>query len=219
MKINVLMYADDVILLSESVTGLHNSLNDLLQYCHEWKLDVNLKKTIVAFHQRKRLNSKFYFGKDVIELVDNYQYLGIIFHKNGNFSFVWKNLYCKAMRAYFSLRKHFNICNQVQVRTLTSLFDSFVVPILTYCSEVWGAFLSPNNRNAASFKNNLFNDNQPLEKLHIRFCKQVLEIHNKGSNYGCRTELGRLPLFPLYVLHIVKILVPFNAIRYKYNRF
>ena len=190
-----MLYADDVVLLSDSATGLQNSLNDLLQYCHEWKLDVNLKKTkIVAFHQRKSLNSKFYFVKDVIELVDNYQYLGIIFHKNGNFSVVWKNLYCKAMRAYFSLRKHFNIYNQVQVRTLTSLFDSFVVPILTYCSEVWGAFLSPNNRNAATFKNNLFNDNQPLEKLHIRFCKHVLGIHNKGSNYACRTELGRLPL-------------------------
>ena len=189
------MYADDVILLSDSATGLQNSLNDLLQYCHEWKLDVNLKKTkIVAFHQRKSLNSKFYFGKDVIELVDNYQYLGIIFHKNGNFSVVWKNLYCKATRAYFSLRKHFNIYNQVQVWTLTSLFDSFVVPILTYCSEIWEAFLSPNNRNAATFKNNLFNDNQPLEKLHIRFCKQVLGKHNKGSSYGCRTELGRLPL-------------------------
>ena len=116
MKINVLMYADDVILLSESATGLQNSLNDLLHYCHEWKLDVNLKKTkIVAFHQRKSLNSKLYFGKDVIELVDNYQYLGIIFHKNGNFSVVWKNLYCKAMRAYFTLHKHLNIYNQVQV--------------------------------------------------------------------------------------------------------
>ena len=98
------------------------------------------------------------------------------------------------MRAYFSLRKHFNIYNQVQVRTLTSLFDSFVVPISMYCSEVWGAFLSPNNRNAATFKNNHFNDNQPLEKLHIRFCKQVLGKHNKGSNYNCRTELGRLHL-------------------------
>ena len=119
------MYADDAILLSDSATGLQNSLNDLLQYCHERKLDVNLKKTkIVAFHQRKSLNSKFYFGKDVIELVDNYQYLGIIFHKNGNFSDVWKNFYCKAMRAYFSLRKHFNIYNQIQVRTLTPLFDS-----------------------------------------------------------------------------------------------
>ena len=98
------------------------------------------------------------------------------------------------MRAYFSSRKHFNIYNQVQVRTLTSLFDSFVVPILTYCSEAWGAFLSPNNRNETTFKNNLFNDNQPLEKLHIRFCKQVLGMHNKGSNYGCRNELGRPPL-------------------------
>ena len=33
-----------------------------------------------------------------------------------------------------------------------------------------------------------------IEKLHIRFCKQVLGIHSKGSNYGCRSELGRLPL-------------------------
>ena len=195
MKINVLMYADDVILISDSPIGLQNSLNDLLQYCDEWKLEVNLKKTkIIAFHHRKNLKSNFYLGNDVIEQVDQYEYLGVIFHKNGNFTVAWKNLYCKAMRAYFSLRKNFNIYNQVQVKTLTSLFDTFIVPVLTYCSEIWGAFLSPNTRGKATFTKNLFNDSQPLEKLHIRFCKQVLGIHSKGSNYGCRSELGRIPL-------------------------
>ena len=80
------------------------------------------------------------------------------------------------------------------MKTLTSLFDTFIVPVLTYCSEIWGAFLSPNSRGKAIFTKNLYNDNLPLEKLHLRFCKQILEIHSKGSNYGCRSELGRFPL-------------------------
>ena len=44
-NINVLMYAVDIVLLSESPSGLQNCLNCLLEYCTEWKLNVNLKKT------------------------------------------------------------------------------------------------------------------------------------------------------------------------------
>ena len=54
MKINVLMYVYDVILVSNSPIRLQDSLNDLLQYCKEWKLEIKLKKTkINAFHHRK----------------------------------------------------------------------------------------------------------------------------------------------------------------------
>ena len=44
-NISVLMYADDIVLLSESPIGLQNCLNNLLEYCSQWKLSVNLKKT------------------------------------------------------------------------------------------------------------------------------------------------------------------------------
>ena len=91
------------------------------------------------------MKSNFYLGNDVIEQVDHYQYLGVIFHKSGNLTVAWKNLYCKAIRAYFSLKYHLSTYNNVQVKTLTSLFDTFkgfIVPVLTYCSEIWGAFRS-----------------------------------------------------------------------------
>ena len=83
------------------------------------------------------MKSNFYLGNDVIEQVNHYEYLGVIFHKNGNFTVAWKNLYCKAVRAYFSLRNHFNIYNHVQVKTLTSLFDTFIVPVLTHFSVIF----------------------------------------------------------------------------------
>ena len=37
----------------------------------------------------------------------------------------------------------------------------------------------------------MFKDSILIEKLHIRFCKQVLGLHSKSSNQACRAELGR----------------------------
>ena len=40
------MYADDVILLSESKVGLQNCLKKLYRYCEVWCLDINIDKPI-----------------------------------------------------------------------------------------------------------------------------------------------------------------------------
>ena len=57
-KINLLLFAGDIIVLSESPIGLQNYLNDRFQYCENWELNVNLKKTkILIFNERNtRLN-------------------------------------------------------------------------------------------------------------------------------------------------------------------
>ena len=40
-KIGSLLFADDLLLISESQTGLQNSLNELSDYCERWQLTVN----------------------------------------------------------------------------------------------------------------------------------------------------------------------------------
>jgi hypothetical protein len=45
-KLNCLLYADDLLLLSESKEGLQSCLDSLKAYCDRWKLKVNLNKTI-----------------------------------------------------------------------------------------------------------------------------------------------------------------------------
>ena len=44
-RVNCLMWADDIILMSETKEGLQNCLNNLNEYCQKWKLEINLKKT------------------------------------------------------------------------------------------------------------------------------------------------------------------------------
>ena len=50
-KINCLMYADDLILLSESKDGLQSCLDRLYDYTQQWDLKLNLKKTKIMIFQ------------------------------------------------------------------------------------------------------------------------------------------------------------------------
>ena len=55
-KINCLMYADDVVLLSSSLSGLQKSLNGLKEFSDEWKMQINLSKTkMVVFNKSGKL--------------------------------------------------------------------------------------------------------------------------------------------------------------------
>ena len=194
-NISVLMYADDIVLLSESPIGLQNCINNLLEYCSQWKLSLNLKKTkVVIFNTNLNSlaicrNNDFYFDNNKIEQVRSYEYLGIIFQENGDFSLAIKNLYSKSLKAYFSLRRHFNNNVFTNPKTQCILFNSCISPILQYGSEVWGAFITSKKPDANIFKQNMFKDTNIMEKLHIRFCKQILGIHSKSSNHVCRAEL------------------------------
>ena len=60
-----------------------------------------------------------------------------------------------------------------------------ISPILTYNSEVWGAFVK------SDFKSW---DSSAIEKIHLQFCKRYLQVYNKASNIAYRAELGKFPM-------------------------
>ena len=59
-KLNSLMWADDIILLSETKEGLQKSINNLQNYCMKWKLDINLKKTKILIFNKSGSKIKTY---------------------------------------------------------------------------------------------------------------------------------------------------------------
>jgi predicted HTH domain antitoxin len=61
LKIFVMLYADDTILLAESAEDLQVQLNGFGEYCDNWKMKVNVNKTkIMVFEFGKlRQNLKF----------------------------------------------------------------------------------------------------------------------------------------------------------------
>ena len=110
MKLSCLLYSDDLLLLSRTLTGLQNCLNKLLTYCENNGLIVNLKKTnIVTFCKSGKLsNEKYYFNKVEVMHVSRYKYLGIIFASSGTFSYCQDDLYKRALKASFKISKAFN---------------------------------------------------------------------------------------------------------------
>ena len=54
-NVSCLLYADDLVLISESAIGLQNSLNILSWYCDKWNLTGNLDKAkIMIFNKAGR---------------------------------------------------------------------------------------------------------------------------------------------------------------------
>ena len=43
VSINHLLYADDLVIMSQSPEGLQHCLDALLKFCNEWKLDLNTR--------------------------------------------------------------------------------------------------------------------------------------------------------------------------------
>lgn len=55
LRLLIIVYADDTVLLSETPEDLQNQLNSFLLYCHKWKLTVNIEKSkIVIFTKGKK---------------------------------------------------------------------------------------------------------------------------------------------------------------------
>ena len=86
LRINCLMWADDIIILSETPEGLQNCLNNLDEYCKEWKLEVNKKKTkVMVFTKSGKIlkGNRFIFNKFRLRNVTQYKYLGFVLAASG----------------------------------------------------------------------------------------------------------------------------------------
>ena len=163
-KLNTLLYADDLIILSCSRHGLQNSRNTLNHSCKSWKSGVNLKKTkVMIFHNKTRTltNQSFYLGDHLVKKTQEYTYLGVQLTSNGNFTAAKEQLSEKGLHALFGMRKYSNI-NRFSPKLASKLFDTMTFPILTYNCEVWGAYLKLDLNHW---------DKSPIEKVHLRFCK------------------------------------------------
>ena len=108
-KLNSVLYADDLVILSKSKQGLDKCLKILESFNTKWLLNINYKKTkIIIFHKtgRKQKNLSFYINITSTEIVQEYTYLGIIINSSGTFTIAQKVLADKALNAIYKIRKH-----------------------------------------------------------------------------------------------------------------
>ncbi len=139
-NITILAYADDLVLLSTSVQGIQNGLNELHTYCVRNKLTVNTTKSKVMCFSKSMQTAlpAVYYNREALEWIDNFKYLGVTFSRNNKFTFAIETLCEQARRAQIVLDLHIIKHTTLSVEHILQLFDTLIKPILTFDSEVWG---------------------------------------------------------------------------------
>jgi len=79
----------------------------------------------------------------------------------------------------------FTVFNQMDILTSQkiNLFDTLVLPILHYSSQIWGCI-----------------DADDIETVHLRCCRKIVSVRNSTNIEALYGELGRIPLrFKRYI--------------------
>ena len=140
----MLLYADDLVLLSESDKGLQTSIDVLHSYCNKWKLQINIMKTNVVIFNKREFKGNFRCGGEILKIVNQVNYLGIIVTSSGSFKATQIFLHSKALKVYMAIRGSLGYTVPPQV--MMKLFDTMVLPILCYGAEIWGSYIYRANK-------------------------------------------------------------------------
>ena len=190
IELFILLFADDITLLSDSVIGLQNQIDILNNMCHKLHLSINIDKTkIMVFRKGGFLgkHEKWYLGEALLEVVNEYNYLGFMFTTKMSFNKGVGHLAVKGKRACIDCLKYLGMLNDFTKSCFCKIFDAQVQPVLLYGSEIWGLHRLDN-----------------IEKVHTFALKRFLNVHAKLPNKFIYGEMGRFPLFNFSAIRCIK---------------
>ena len=188
-KMSLMLYADDVILLSDKSAGLQKALDVMQNYSNRWKLKINTNKSkILVFKKgRRRANERWIYGNAELQQTNSIPYLGIVFTQGGAMTTAQKTLSEQALKATFDLQKKISNFDYINPPELKDLFYKMVVPILNYSAEVWGFHLGVD-----------------VERVHLKFLKNLLGVKRSTQNDFIYGEYGTTPLNEIRKIQILK---------------
>ena len=191
LELFILLLADDVMLMSETVVGLQNQLNYLCKVSTELQLKVNMAKSnIIVFRKGGYLAAREHWVCNGVEMpvVNVYKYLGIFFSTKLSFTFACKDLASRAKRALLAVLQKLRQFDNQSFEIFIKLFDSQIQPVVQYAAELWGLDHSV-----------VF-----CEKVHIYALKRFLGVSMKTPNDLVYGELNRYPIYITSAVECVK---------------
>ena len=209
-KVQALMFADDVMLFSQSASGLRRAINITVDYFHNINLSVNFDKTqVMIFNKRgvlldKDPQHKFYAGGQSLKVVPEYTYLGVKLTPSGSASPGADELFVKSRRSWFSISNLIFRHKRMTTDKSLQIFDQLVTSIGLYSCESWLPLIMTKKSFGEESNILSFWENFKLETLNQKICRMILGVHKKSSRLGVIGELGRFPLFIKGVCHVLK---------------
>lgn len=178
-KLDVLLYADDLVFFSENVEDIQSALRNLVGYCDLNKLVINENKSeIVKFRKGGHLSSSdiFHYGQKRLQVVNCYDYLGVTFQTKLKFTKHIQKRKKQATNVVYSLKN----LPKLSVKVGLNLFKSKVQPIIAYSLESIASHLTLSNL-------------LEIDKVKAAYLKRLLGTASNASSTlmyqlcGCET--------------------------------
>ena len=101
MELFLLLFADDIALISDTKSGLQRQLSLLSPFCKEYKITVHIGKTkVVVFRKGGHLRNtdRWTYNGEYIEVINSFQYVGLLFTQTMSLYKMTEDLASKAKR-------------------------------------------------------------------------------------------------------------------------
>jgi hypothetical protein len=180
-----LFYADDLTLVSRHPDSLQSMLNRLSDYGRSKGLSINpAKSKLVVFNSVSTVSPAFRFEDQPLEVLDEFKYLGVLFHKSLSFDHAdrqWSRALAAAIHLVFSLAKRHNVRHKLGL--IIQLFQTYAISSGLYGSHIWASsFLS-----APNVWNSL------VESQHLAFLRRLVLARLGTWHWALLNELGQVP--------------------------
>ena len=201
-KLSCILWADDLVMFSETEAGLSKMLSKLSEFAKSNGLIINADKSkCMIFNKMGRhIRCNLPCGDLTIASVREYKYLGFLVTPSGEVTTGINDLRARASYALVQLRRKLGDHFRKNVAISMYLFDSLIKPILLYCSDFWGV-LKLNKRRPIEL---ISPTSSHIEVVHMKFLKQLLGVQKQTSNVGVLLETGRLPLMVYAIKNVIK---------------
>ena len=183
-RINILCYADDIVLIAESKADMNELYKKLKASINFLKLDINKSKTkCMKFGNYVFTNNLFIeLDGDKVELVNSYRYLGHIIEFNLSDR---KDISNNLNKFYRSTNGIFRNFKMVDKSTLLFLFNSYCKP--NYGLQLW------NHR--SNFRSCIF---KTFEVAYSKVFKRILGVSLFSSSHDAAENCNEF-LFKHYI--------------------
>ena len=178
-KVPILLYADDIVLISKNEKELQAMINFVKEWCDTWLMSINLTKTKIVHFRKKNVNRSevvFKYGDKDIDYVDCYKYLGIYFDEHLKFQYNDQELSKAGSRALGAIINKMKNSQCMGYEAYTKCIESCLFPILDYGSEIIGYTKSPK-----------------LEQVENRAARSFLGVHRFSAKAAVCGDIGWTP--------------------------
>ena len=177
--VSILLYADDVAIISENEKDMQCLLKYVNEWCKKWCMSINLTKSKVMHFRRKnveRCKTPFKLGNDELQYTDSYKYLGVYFNEFLDFENHCQVLAESGTRALGAVIAKYKNIENMGFETFTKCVETSVYPVLEYGAEVWG-----------------YPKESPTDKVQLKAMRIFLGVHKFAPNLALFGDMGWTP--------------------------